>query len=265
MKIVRFTLIVFFFQAAMAQELKLGDNLETALAKLGKPIGNIELRDKTLLLYPEGEVMIKDDAVVSIDLMSADAFAAEQARLETEREQWLADQARRREAHKKEGLALLKEKRGSHAFAALPAKDRVDYWRTFQIRYPEVDSSEDLARALEGYETELTELRNQQRIAQLEARVAQAEKEAATARLETERLKAEAEKAKESTHYGLRYYYDPVVRPRYIYRPPTVTIYTNGNQKCPETKKPDYWHFRKYNPNGTAEQVAKLLHESKKN
>lgn len=242
---------------------EIGDNLETALAKMGKLIGTIELREKTLLLYPEGEVVLRQDTVVEVDLMSDAEFAAEQERLKAEREEWAIEQARRKEAHLEEGQSILADKRGSSAFASLPAKDRVDYWRGFQIRYPGVDASEDLARALESYETELAELKSQQRIAKLEARVAEAEQEAATARLETEKLKQETERTRQSTRYGLRYYYDPVVQPRYIYRPPTVTIFSNGDCVKTNTQRPNYWKFQNYNSYGMAERVAHILHGNK--
>lgn len=252
--------ILMSFHFGAAAEVGIGDDLETTLAKLGKPVGTIELRQKTLLLYPEGEIVLKEDSVVEIDLMTEAEFAAEQERLQKEREEWLVEQARLRKAHKAEGLSIRAAKRGSNAFASLPAKDRVDYWRSFQIRYPSVDVSEELASALESYQTELAELKTQQQIAQLEARLARAEREAANARLETQKLKEETERSRKSTRYGLRYYYDPVVQPRYIYRPPTVTIFSNGHKKKVETKKPDYWKFRKYKPEGTAERVARILH-----
>lgn len=256
------------FQWVAAAGISIGDDLETALAKLGKPIGTIELREKTLLLYPEGEIVLKEDAVIEIDLLSDEQFKAEQARLRIEREEWLIEQAKREELYRKEGESILKDKRGSTAFASLPAKDRVDYWRSFQIRYPSIDVSEDLARALESYDTELAELRSQEQLSKLQSRVAQAEQEAAAARLETEKLKAEAERTRQSTRYGLRYYYDPVVNPRYVYRPPTVTIFSNGNcvtTQNQQPKRPDYWKFREYNPNGTAERVAHILHQTKSN
>jgi hypothetical protein len=150
--------------------------------------------------------------------------------LRVERDGWLLNQERRRIAHKEEGESVRAVKIKSNAFAALPAKDKVDYWRTFQIRYPSVDASEQIASALNSYETELEELRSQQRIAELETRVAQAEKEAAAARLETERLRDETERTDRSRNYGLRYYIDPVISSNsYYYRPPTVTIFDNGN------------------------------------
>jgi hypothetical protein len=253
-------MLMLSFQWCGATELKVGDDLEATIDKLGKPVGTIELREKTLLLYPAGEVVLKNDLVFEIDLMTDAAYAAEQDRLEKEREEWLVERARQAAARTEEGEAIRAAKRGSSAFAALPAKDRVDFWRSFQIRYPEVEVSEELGRALESYQTELAELRTQQQIALLQARVAEAEKEATNARLETQRLKEETERSRQSTQYGLRYYYDPVVHPRYIYRPPTVTIFSNGEKKTIEHKKPDYWKFRYYNRDGTAERVARILH-----
>jgi hypothetical protein len=250
-------------QVIVAAELKVGDSLETTLSALGEPVGTIELREKTLLLYPEGEVVLKKDAVVEIDLMSEAEFAAEQERLQKEREEWLAEQARRKEAHTEEGKAIRAAKRGSGTFASLPAKDRVDYWRSFQIRYPGVDVSDELARALESYQTELAELKSQQKIAELEARVARAEQEAANARLETQRLKEATERSRESTRYGLRYDYDPVVQPRYIYRPPTVTIFSNGEKKEVKHSQSDHWKFRQFHRESTAERVARILHGKK--
>lgn len=262
MKIVPILLsLLLTFQWAGGAELNVGDDLAKTLNKLGQPIGNIELRQKTLLLYPEGEVVLKNDAIVEIDLMPEAEFEAEQARLQKDREEWLVQKARREAARTDEGEAIRAAKRGSSTFAALPAKVRVDYWRSFQIHYPRVEVSDELARALASYQTELAELQAQQRIAQLESRVAQVEQEAAKARLETQQLKEETERTRQSTRSGLRYYYDPVIQPRSIYRPPTVTIFSNGQKHEIKTKKPDYWKFRNNNLDGTAERVARILHE----
>ena len=246
-------------EAGINAGINLGDDLETTLNKLGKPVGTIELREKTLLLYPKGEVVLKNDAIVEIDLISEAEYAAEQAQLEKERQEWQIEKAKRAAARIKEGKSILAAKRGSSAFAALPAKARVAYWRNFQIRYPQVDASSELDRALESYQTELAELRTQQQIAQLQTRVAEAEKEAAAARLETKKLKDAAQRNRQPTRYGLRYYYDPVVRPRYIYRPPTVTIFSNGTVTTTNQQKPDYRKFRTPNSHGTAERVARIL------
>lgn len=212
-----------------------GASTEQVIETLGKPMGTIELREKTLLLYPQGEITLKKGVVTEIDLMSAEQFADDQERLRLEREEWLVDQERRQAAQTQEGIAIRASKMTSSAFAAQPAKDKVDYWRTFQIRYPDVDVSEQIAAALASYQTELEELRSLQRIAELEARVALAEKEAAAARLETEKLRKETER---SQNYGLRYTTDRVINDsRYYYRPPTVTIYTRSNGSTTTTQR----------------------------
>jgi hypothetical protein len=234
------TLIVPHILIAQSSEVEIGQSREETLEILGKPIGTIELHEKTLLLYPQGEVTLKKDKVSNIDLMSDAEFEADQQRLKQEREEWVIDQARLAKQRIEEGERIKAHKMKSSAFAALPAKDRVDYWRSYQIRYPEIDVSEEIARSLEGYEVELTELRAQQRIAELEARVALAEKEAATARLETEKAREEAEARSRNTTYGLRYYTDPRVNRNYYYRPPTVTIYTDGNGTTTTHRKHHY-------------------------
>ncbi|MGZ0656308.1 hypothetical protein ACWPKS_11945 [Coraliomargarita sp. W4R72] len=215
-----------------AASIENGHTTEQVIEALGKPMGTIELREKTLLLYPQGEITLKNDLVTEVDLMSPEKFADDQERLRLEREEWLIDQERRQAAQIKEGIAIRADKMTSRAFAVLPAKDRVDYWRGFQIRYPGVDVTQEISTALASYEIELEELRSQQRIAELEARVAHAEQEAATARLETEKLREETELSEREQNYGLRYYSDPVINnSRYYYRPPTVTIFTSGNGK----------------------------------
>ena len=73
------------------------------LEALGKPMGSMELRDKTLLLYPQGEVTLKEGVVAMVDLMSDKQFADDQERLRVERDEWLVPKERRRVAHKAEG------------------------------------------------------------------------------------------------------------------------------------------------------------------
>jgi hypothetical protein len=224
-------LLVPTFLWSADSKVEIGHTLEQTLKALGKPIGIIELRDKTLLLYPQGEVTLREEKISHIDLMSDAQFAADQERLKLEREEWLIQQEKLSAARLKAGEDLKAYKMKSGTFAGLPAKDRVDYWRSFQIRFPEVDVANEIARALEGYEIELTELKNQHKIAELEARVALAEQEAATARLETEKLRNETE-ARSNSNFGLRTYTTPYNN--YYYRPPTITIYPN-KKKSPIT------------------------------
>lgn len=227
----------------------IGDSRETVLKTLGNPVGQIELRDRTLMLYPRGEVTLRDDRVSALDLMEPEAMEAEQARLRAERKEWLAEQEKRRAARKAEGEALRAEKLQSTAFATLPAKDRVDYWRSFQARYPEVDVSHSLASALESYQTELAELRNQEQIANLHARVARAEQEAAAARLEASKLRRETEQLQSNRYYGLRYYTTPVIsHPTFHSRRPIITIHSKGTTTvdCDLPRSRNHFHVESW-------------------
>jgi hypothetical protein len=269
---------------AQASSVTTGQSREEVITTLGEPMGTIELREKTLLLYPQGEITLKADQVTEIDLMTQAEFEADQQRLQAEREEWLATQEKLAAARTEEGKTIRAEKMASSTFAAQPPKDKLDYWRSFQARYPEVDVSAPIAEALNSYESELESLLQQQRIADLEARVAQAEKEAVTARLEAEKLREDKELNESERNYGLRYYTDPVITTnRYYYRPPTVTIYTSGNSnrvthpkhdkareydQSKNPKKPrKQTIYRKTDKDGptesVAERVARILQEAR--
>ncbi|MGB0412846.1 MAG: hypothetical protein ACPGJU_00235 [Coraliomargarita sp.] len=226
---------LFFLSASLAvaaaTKIELGITQEAAVEALGKPVGDLILRDKTILLYPQGEITIEDGKVTHIDLMTDDEFNAHQETLRVERENHLQQQAEAKAAYTAQGEAAKTAKLQDGAFTAKPAKERVDYWRKFQRQYPTVDVSKQIENALADYQKEIKELKDQEKIAALEIRVAQAEKEAAAARLETEKLRKEAERLRQQQNYGLRYYTDPVPYYRnYYYRPPTVIIHSNGNK-----------------------------------
>lgn len=206
--------------------IKIGSSEAEVLETLGKPVGNVQLRDRVLWLYPQGELTIEDGSVTAIDLMADEEFAQHQALLEEERAAWQKQQAALKAERISEGEAVKRDKLNSSSFAALPAKDRIDYWRTFQARYPEVDASDEIGASLASYQSEIKELETHERIAALEARLAEAEKETAAARLEAEKLRKEAEALRAQKNYGLRYYTDPTpVYRNYYYRPPRVIIH----------------------------------------
>lgn len=204
---------------------EIGDSEAAVIEALGEPAGNILLREKTLLLYPRGEITLRDGRVTAVDLMDTEAFAAHQADLRKEREEWLAKQEAAEAARIEEGRQIKAGKRSSSQFVKLPAEDRIAFWRRFQKNYPEVDVSEELAQALESREAEIAELETRQTIAELKSRVAEAERSAEAARLETEKLRKETEFEKSR---GLRYHTTPVIHDRHFYRPPTVIIHTQG-------------------------------------
>lgn len=214
---------------AAATKVELGMTQEATLEALGKPVGDLILRDKTILLYPQGEITVEDGKVTHIDLMTDEEFDAHQETLRVEREKHLQQKAEAEAAYTAQGEAAKADKLQNAAFGVKPAKERVDYWRNFQRQYPSVDVTEQIEAALADYQKEIQELKDQEKIAALEIRVAQAEKEAAAARLEAEKLRKEAERLRQQQTYGLRYYTDPVPYYRnYYYRPPTVIIHGNN-------------------------------------
>jgi len=204
---------------------ELGATRESIIKSLGEPIGSIELRDKELLLYPQGEITLKSGKATQIDLMAADAFAADQKRLEQERAEWEIAQAKMIKERTKQGEAVKADKLADLRFNGLPPQDQVTFWRNFQNTYPEVDVSDQLADAMEAYKTEVAELRKKELVAELEARVLEAEKATTEAQRENQRLKDQLNR---NQYYGLRYYTDPVIKREYYYRPPTIIIHTDG-------------------------------------
>ncbi len=237
MKLTRFiTPIIFLLSTSILliaeTDLKVGDSQEDLKVKLGEPAGQIISRDKILFLYPQGEVTVKDELIFQIDLMNEKEFADDQKRLEEERISWQKQEEAARLMRIETGEALKAEKLQSSLFTSLPAKDKVAFWRRFQVKYPEVDISEALARALESYDQDITELKNQQKIAELQAQVARAEKATEEAKLEIEKLRKEI---KHSSSNGLRYYTTPVYRDQHYYRPPTIIITSNKSNRTNNT------------------------------
>ena len=169
-----------------------------------------------------------------INLMEAEAFAAHPEQIAEERAAWQAQQAQLQAERRLQGEALKRDKLTSSQFAILPAQDRLDYWRNFQQRYPEIDVSAEIAAALDSRQSELQALETQARIAALEQRLAEAEKETAAARLEAEQLRKQAEALRRQQHYGLRSYTTPLPVYRNIpYRPPTVIIHSSKTTQAP--------------------------------
>lgn len=219
-------------------KVELGMSQEAIIEALGKPAGDLILRDKTILLYPQGEITIEEGTATHIDLMTDVEFETHQEKLRVEREAHLKRKAEAEAAYIAEGESVKAAKLENTSFTLLPAKDRVDYWRSFQRRYPDVDVAKQIEGALADYKKEIQELKDQEKIAELETRVSNAEKEAATARLEAEKLRKEAETLRHQQNYGLRYYTDPVPYHRnYYYQPPRIIIH-NGSGKVtwPSTK-----------------------------
>ena len=240
-------LLLPLISSAANSKVEIGQTQEQAIEALGKPQGIINLGDKTRLLYPEGEITIRDGAIAEIDLMSDEQFAKDQERAKQEHAEWLIQQQKLADDRIAAGEKLKAYKLQSSTFAALPAKDRVDYWRSFQAKFPQVDASEEIARALKSYQTEIAELKTQQRIAELETSVAQAKKETEAARLETAKLREETEARNDAANFRVREYYSP--QP-YYYPTPRIIIHSKNYQKRKVyNNNNDCWDYNNLNLN----------------
>ncbi len=244
--IVALTLLLPITLLAASSKVEIGQTREQIIEALGKPQGEINLPDKILLLYPEGEITIHEGVASQIALMSDKQFAQDQERLKKERAEWAIQQKKLAADRIKAGEELKAYKLQNSTFAALPAKDRVEYWRSFQTKFPQVDVSEEIARALESYQAEIAELKNQQRIAELEVSVAKAQKEAEAARLETAKLREETKARNDTSNFRLREYYSP--QP-YYYPTPRIIIHSRNYKKkgLIEHYNPDRWNYKNYN------------------
>jgi len=241
--LVAIALLLPLVASAANSKVEIGQTQEQAVEALGKPEGIIDLGDKTRLLYPEGEVTIREGVIVEIDLMSDEQFAKDQERAKQQHAEWVVQQEKLAADRIKAGEKLKAFKLQSSTFAALPAKDRVEYWRGFQVKFPQVDVSPEIARALESYQAEIAELKTQQRIAELETSVAQAKKETEAARLETAKLREATEARNDASNFRIREYYSP--QP-YYYPTPRIIIHSNNYQKRKIYDK-GCWDYNNYN------------------
>lgn len=247
---------------ANSSEIKLGHSRENLTHLLGEPIGALELGNKTLLMYPQGDVTLKGDKVSEINLMSDAEFTAQEEHKQLEREEWRIQQEKLSVMRKKEGEQIKAAKLQSSAFIVLPAKQRVDYWRSFQVRYPEVDVTEQITRELEIYKIELAEKATERRIAALEARVLQAEKALKATQAEKEWLQSQLDN---QNHFGVsRYEYSSRFYPTYYPRN-QVIIRSGGNrsvyrnQSCPDTNRYTGKDPSHRTDESTAERARRIL------
>ena len=214
-------------------EVKIGDSYEATVAALGEPTGKMELKKKTRLLYPRGEIILQDGTVTKVDLMDDKAFASKEKQLRTEQKERTEQQAHLAADHTQKGETIKAEKLKSPAFAALHAKSRLDFWKSFQIRYPEVDVSEQITKALESYKEDADELMAQQEIAE-----AKAKEEA-------------AENTKNKYNYGYRNYNGGIIYPHPRPRPPIII--------CPPAHRPTPKKDWNYTPPSSSPRAIPAL------
>ncbi len=168
--------------AVSASDISEGDTIERVLDLLGDPEAYIGTDSFEWLYYERGSVKLKDGHVVHASLIPAEEAEEIRARREEERIKRREAYKERRERLIEEGEALKRETLMSPEFWLADASHRVDFWRRFQQRYPDVPVSEHYAEALREYEKELAMQRREEQIARrisdLEDRVRDAEERA---------------------------------------------------------------------------------------
>lgn len=202
--------ILFCGMSSAFAELSVGDARETVVAELGEPSGYLKAEGYEILYYERGRVMLREGVVSSVHIVSPEELTRQKHLEAVEVQQAALRQEEARQQRMIEGTLRYQQLLEHPSRLAGTAEQRVQTWRSFHARYPEVDVATEYAAALEAYHLELRAREGEQRLAQLEQRVAQAEAQARMA--ETRALQAEQE-ARERRRDS--YYVGPVV-PVYV-------------------------------------------------
>ncbi len=264
-----FVIAIFLISGSLfgtSSTVELGHSRADVTQLLGEPIGTLELGSKTMLMYPQGDVTLRGDKVTEMNLMNDAEFVAQQKRKQLEREEWRVQQEKLSTARKQEGEQVKADKLQSLAFIALSAKKRIDYWRSFQLRYPEVDVTEQIVSALEIHQSELAEQETQQRIAALEARVLKAEEALEVAQDENRRLKYQLGNRNylltNQSVYDTRSFRNYYPRNR-------VIINSGGKQsahhpeQCSDTTQHDHQDHNHWTDESVAERATRILNSAR--
>ena len=215
--------IVLAASAALAADVRPGDDRSAVLRALGEPSGIMQLDGREYLLYERGRVDLVDGKVVETKLITQDQLDMRRAREREDAKARHMAALAAREARIAEGLSVRSQKLTDPGFLAKSPQQRVDYWRSFRATYPEVDVDGEYSLALRELQVELDTARveadRRREIDRLEERVAQAEERARDAERE----------AVEAQRYQYGYGYYPVV-----YTP----IYNRPTRPCGPVVKP---------------------------
>jgi hypothetical protein len=129
---------------AHATDIHPGDSLATVEAALGTPNGQAQLGDKLVLDYDRGQVQLVDGKVTSSNMLSSEAFAAQQTRQKADE----AKAAQLRAQRITEGTALKAQKLADPNFTSASPTARLAFWQDFRHRYPEVSCEDEYKFAL---------------------------------------------------------------------------------------------------------------------
>jgi hypothetical protein len=219
-----------------APDPQVGQPESAVLAAFGQPQGRIEAPDKTILIYPRGQVMLSEGVVIETHLMDAATYAADLAR------QAAANAANAAaSAHLN---ALLDALLTDPAYLALSTRDRLLALVRFERDHPGADIQADYDALLKIYATEQAAQAqanaqvNAAAIAQSQTPLAAAQAQATTAQAQAATDQAAAANAPTSaTPPPTSYVYVPTYYPYY---PSTYNYgygggYSNSNGQRPTT------------------------------
>ena len=205
---------------AVAEDVVLGDSRDQVIATLGLPRGQFVYDDTEMLFYDRGRVELKDGLVLEVRLVSEE----EVARLNRERE--LAEEEAHRAylerlmRNRAEGLAVKQQMLTRPSYVQASPLERVEKWKDFMARYPQVDVQAEVETALRDLDLDTavrTAEATQRRVARLENRLAEAEDRAVRAEDEARRSR---ETRNNSVYLGYGYGYpSPTYTTYRPYRP----------------------------------------------
>jgi hypothetical protein len=200
---------VLFAAHGRAEELRVGDHAEAVYRELGQPRGRTSFGDRTVLLYRRGKVVLQDNIVTRVKLVSEEAADAREREEAQRKKEQITAQKAAAERNLEEGLSLKEQKLADPAFAGLSARERLAFWKAFQNQYPGVPVETEVALATEARKQELEQEQLREKAARYEAIAEMAQKETEKAQEETRN------KNNRSIHQysRTRYYRYPYPRP----------------------------------------------------
>jgi len=217
--------LIFFLVAAwvtgFAHAVEVGDDREAVIAELGHPIGEIQLGDKTRLLFKVGDVTFIDGKVSGHAIKSVAQLDRENEIRQERRADWANLQAERQARAIAQGRAWLKRmEEKPEAITNAQAERIVAHWETVQREFSGADVAaeyEATLAVLRAQAERLSKQREAKRFAELEERIALAEQQAAQAQ-------REAFEARQQSFLNQQGYRNP-----YIYSAPrSVVVIENG-------------------------------------
>lgn len=184
-----------------------GWTTQQLITELGEPGGVLEFHDATLLMFDRGNATIVNGYVIDDNILSKYAYRKLLETQEEARKRWQEIQIQQARTLHEQAVEMKEDRLRDPQFLSLPLKEQLNFWRNYQLAYPEISIEPHYSELLERYQQELKD----QRIHRLEAhyaeRIARAEERAARAQQAAARAQRQP------------IYRSPPAQPVYIYTP----------------------------------------------